>query len=360
MRKVLLRLLASVVGMLTSCSVLATDVVLNPDHPDEYVVKKGDTLWDISETFLATPWLWPKVWQANPQVDNPHLIYPGDRLRLVFIDGQPRLVKRKVVKLSPAMRKIEPVKPITTLPLSVIEPFLKRVQVLSPDTIDQLPFILGGNEGNKVAFAGQVLFAKDDQGGLTGLYGVYHPEAMFVDPDTQEVLGINAPLVAIVEATPDGDVTRVKVRKSTMEIRQGDKLLPISQSETLNAYFMPSIHSELIAGRILHNYSNGRYFGGGEIIVINKGAADSVKPGHLLNIYHSGKEVTTDPDHPVFLEDTGAFFVLKDMVTDSAVLTLPKQHIGQAMVFRTFDRVSYALVTKAYKQMANLDIVSTP
>jgi len=360
MRKAILGLLASVVGVVSSYVAFATDVVLNPDHPKEYVVKKGDTLWDISETFLATPWLWPKLWQANPQVDNPHLIYPGDRLQLVFVDGEPRLMKRKVVKLSPSMRKTEQLAPIPTIPLSIIEPFFKRVQVLSPEQIDNLPYVLGGNEGNKVGFAGQVLFAKDNQGGLTGLYGVYHPDKLFVDPDSREVLGINAPLVAIVEASPDGDVTRIKVLKSKMEIRQGDKLLPITQTEELKAYFMPSAHEQEMAGRILHNYSNGRYFGTGEIVVINKGFKDKVEPGNIFNIYHAGKQVTTDPDAPVFLEDTGSYFVLKDLITDTAVLSLPKQHIGQAMVFRTFDRVSYALVTKAYKQMANSDIVSNP
>lgn len=360
MRKAILALLGSAAALMLTGRVFATDVVLNPDHPQEYVVKKGDTLWDISETFLATPWLWPKLWQANPQVDNPHLIYPGDRLHLVFIDGQPRLVKRKVKKLSPSIRKQEQQAAIPTIPLSAIEPFLKRIQVLSPEEIDNLPYILGGNEGNKVAFAGQELFAKDNQGGLSGLYGVYHPDKLFIDPDSREVLGINAPLVALVEATPDGDVTRVNVLKSAMEIRQGDKLLPISQNEGLNAYFMPSTHEQAIAGRILHNHSNGRYFGSGEIIVINKGTQDAVKPGHVLNIYHAGKEVTTDPEKPLYLEDTGAFFELKDMLSDSSVMALPKQRIGQAMVFRSFDRVSYALVTEAFKQMENLDIISNP
>ena len=71
--------------------VLAQDVSVRSDHPDRYVVVKGDTLWDISGRFLDKPWQWPSIWHANPQIENPHLIYPGDVLTLVYVDGVPQL-----------------------------------------------------------------------------------------------------------------------------------------------------------------------------------------------------------------------------------------------------------------------------
>src|SRR6476469_10212048 len=76
---------------LLTVTAYAAAVEVRGDHPDTYVVKRGDTLWDIAGRFLQKPWLWPEIWQANPQVKNPHLIYPGDVLSLHYVNGQPRI-----------------------------------------------------------------------------------------------------------------------------------------------------------------------------------------------------------------------------------------------------------------------------
>src|SRR5210317_306970 len=107
-------------------SAMAQDVSVRADHPDEYVVVKGDTLWDISGKFLEQPWQWPAIWHANPQIENPHLIYPGDRISLVYIDGQPRLVVnggKQTKRLSPGIRK-EPREPIPPIEWAAIEKFV--------------------------------------------------------------------------------------------------------------------------------------------------------------------------------------------------------------------------------------------
>ena len=75
-------ILAAAATLLATFGLQAQDARLKPDHPDTYTVQKGDTLWDISGHFLSQPWYWPEIWQVNPQVENPHLIYPGDRIRI--------------------------------------------------------------------------------------------------------------------------------------------------------------------------------------------------------------------------------------------------------------------------------------
>src|SRR5688572_20546473 len=107
---------------------------LRGDHPDTYVVKRGDTLWDISARFLKRPWLWPEIWQANPQIKNPHLIYPGDVISLAYLD-------RVAAQVKPGPRQEAP---ISGIPLSDIEPFLKNLRVV--DEFEHLPYVVGLEE----------------------------------------------------------------------------------------------------------------------------------------------------------------------------------------------------------------------
>jgi nucleoid-associated protein YgaU len=134
MRKSLLALLLLAAGGLAQA-----DVQLKDGHPDRYTVVKGDTLWDISGRFLRQPWKWPEIWHANPQVENPHLIYPGDQLSLVYIDGQPRLMlnrgeSRGTIKLSPQVRSTPMAEAIPTIPLEAINSFLLSTRIIdTPD-----------------------------------------------------------------------------------------------------------------------------------------------------------------------------------------------------------------------------------
>ncbi|MGB0514586.1 MAG: LysM peptidoglycan-binding domain-containing protein, partial [Wenzhouxiangellaceae bacterium] len=125
----------------------AQEVELRSDHPDEYIVREGDTLWDISGRFLERPWQWPAIWQANPQIDNPHLIYPGDRISLVYVDGQPRLIVNGGRRLSPEIRRSEVTGPVTTVAYSAIEPFLVKPRVVGRDELAGLPYIVANEDG---------------------------------------------------------------------------------------------------------------------------------------------------------------------------------------------------------------------
>ncbi|HMA98259.1 MAG TPA: LysM domain-containing protein, partial [Wenzhouxiangella sp.] len=147
--------------VLLSFSLQLGAVELREDHPREYVVQPGDTLWDISARFLTKPWQWPNIWQANPAIENPHLIYPGDVISLVFIGGEPRLmVDDSIKKLSPSIRAEDIDGPITTLPRDAIEPFLRRIRILSEEDMEGLPYIVGNEDNRSMASPGDRTYAR--------------------------------------------------------------------------------------------------------------------------------------------------------------------------------------------------------
>jgi LysM domain len=147
------RLLAVLTAMLLTLATFAYAAELRGDHPSTYTVVKGDTLWDISARFLTQPWLWPEIWQANPQVKNPHLIYPGDVLSLVYINGQPRISVE-----APAGPQIRYGDPIDTIPLSEIVDWLKQSTIVQDPTT--FPYIVGVEEDHLITSEGSVVFVK--------------------------------------------------------------------------------------------------------------------------------------------------------------------------------------------------------
>ena len=195
MRKLLYALAATTL-LLTSWAHAAPE--LRSDHPERYTVVKGDTLWDISGRFLSDPWYWPEIWHVNPQVSNPHLIYPGDRLALVYIDGKPRVTKvtsnNGIVKLSPKVRSERIDTPIPAIPLDAISSFLTDTRIVSPELINEAPYILEGEDGRIVIGAGDRVYARGKK--PADKVGVFRRSKEFVDPDTEEFLGLEARSIA--------------------------------------------------------------------------------------------------------------------------------------------------------------------
>lgn len=352
-------ILALALGGLLSFSaftISADELKVRADYPEVYVVKKGDTLWDISEMFLSTPWLWPQLWQANPQVDNPHLIYPGDRLYLVFIDGKPRLVKKPVVKLSPHIRTQPHNSALPILPYSVLEPFVKRELIVSKDRFDELPYVLGNNQGNTRSYPKQRLYAK---GTITqpDYYGIYHPEQEIRRKGWSEETGVRLSLVATAKATPQGELIALEVKKGSREVRQGDKILPLSPDEHLSLQYIPMPPEEVINGHIVASHSNSRYVAAHDVVIIDRGSRDGLKPGHTMAVFKPGMEVIDDDEQPVYLEDASRIQKAVQGSIGWSTLELPASSHGYVMVFRTFDAFSYALIMKSGQQMKIQDEV---
>jgi hypothetical protein len=171
------------------------------NYPERYTVIKGDTLWDISGKFLKSPWLWPEIWHANPQVSNPHLIYPGDIIGLVYIDGQPRITtlqagpENGVVKLSPKVKAMPISAAIPTIPLDAIASFLSQNRIIEPDDMNSAPYVLIGKEQHLLSAAGDTVFARGDVGDVDRM-AVYRSGKDFIDPETNEYLGLEAKAIA--------------------------------------------------------------------------------------------------------------------------------------------------------------------
>lgn len=330
------RLIAILSLLLISLTSGAEDVQLNPQHPDEYVVKQGDTLWDISAMFLKYPWHWPEIWQVNPQVENPHLIYPGDRLSLVYRDGRPVLEidrGQRTVKLSPEMREQPLDKAIPTIPMSEIRPFLTKPRVVGAEVMDNAPYVVASDEERLISGTGDIVYARGLDEDASDIYGIFRGGKPYIDPETEEVLGFEAIYTGDAELDTYGDPATMRLTYTNREVQVGDRLLE-AEAEDFDATFMPREPEAEMAGRIISVFDGVSQVGQYQVVVLNLGELDGLEKGHVLSVYQTGQTI-------------------KDTVTEDRrdQVTLPDEHAGEAMVFKTFERVSYAIVMRATRAM---------
>ncbi|WP_207060753.1 LysM peptidoglycan-binding domain-containing protein [Motiliproteus sp. SC1-56] len=316
------------------------DVInLADDYPDQYVVVKGDTLWDISARFLESPWLWPKVWTVNPQIDNPHLIYPGDIVYLVFVNGKPELrLKRGDRKLSPEIRTSSLEQAIPAIPLQDIKSFLSDNLVLSENLLDKAPYVIGGVNESIIAGAGDRVYARGDlPDDEQNYFGVYRPARTYTDPDTGEVLGYESQSIGggYLVNTKD-DILTLELKRTSEEVRVLDRVLP-TQEQVVQSVFYPSAPATELSGKILSVLRGVAKIGQFDVVAINLGQREGLEPGHVFHVYKQGE-------------------IIKDPVTGE-MLTLPKERGGVVMVFNVFEKVSYALVMEAQNTLSVLDEV---
>ncbi|MDP2323565.1 MAG: LysM peptidoglycan-binding domain-containing protein [Gammaproteobacteria bacterium] len=321
-------------------------IPLNPSHPDTYVVKRGDTLWDISSLFLRDPWYWPEIWYVNPQVENPHLIYPGDVLTLVYIDGKPQIQMSRGAsgtdRLSPQIREEQLTAAVDTIPYEAIAPFLSKGMVLSKDEINGLPYIVALRDDHLVAASGNDAYVRGKLGGQQSAYSVVHIGKKLRDPDDGDVLGYEGVYVADGRISRTGDPATLELNNSQREALKGDRL--IAQNDPLPLNFEPRAPDRPVEGRIVHVVDGVTQIGQYQVIVLNRGARHGLAPGHVLTVWQTGDKVA-DP------LDTGLF---------NRKVQLPDERAGTLMVFKTYDRLSYALVMQAEGPIHTLDKVRNP
>ncbi len=349
MKKLVNALLALSFSLGLSIQALADEVRLKDSHPDRYTVVKGDTLWDISETFLQNPWMWPEIWHVNPQIENPHLIYPGDDIKLIYLDGRPRLTveRGRNYKMTPGTDKLSPqirVSPlgeaIPAIPLDKIDSFLSRSRVVSVDELNRAPHVLSGAEQHLVLGAGDTLYARGDFSAQVGSYGVYRAGQKFIDPETNELLGLQALDIGTVrKASEQGDVGTFDVTRTTEEIRIADRLLP-QEERTVDSTFFPSSPDSEIEGLIMAVEGGLTQVGPMDVVAINRGEREGLQIGNVMAIFKDGG-------------------VIRDRVNGDMV-KLPEEQAGLLMVFRTFEKMSFALVLEAERPLKVLDKVRNP
>lgn len=360
----------------------AQEVSLNPNHPQRHVVVKGDTLWGISAKFLKDPWLWPKVWKFNrTQIKNPHLIYPGDVIVLDLSSGQPELkLLRETVTLAPGIiEEALDQAPIPTIPLNVIAPFLSQPLIIEKDQLADAPRIVAAQDNRVVISPGTKIYINriDETDGIH--WFVYRPGDSLIDPDTKETLGIEAVYLGNAKVSKFGEPASASITKAKEEIFIKDRLVASGEEAMTN--YLPHAPESPITGRIIKIYGGVAEAGPQSIVTLNKGTSDGIEIGHVLAIHRAGRvikdpefdkeksaaqaklkalnfEVSQDPDGKAivnFEKQQNAGPLL-----EPGMIQLPDERIGLLMVFRTFDRVSYALVMQATDPVNVLDAVSIP
>ncbi|MBF7728855.1 LysM peptidoglycan-binding domain-containing protein [Pseudomonas sp. N040] len=341
MRKSLLALL-----LLAAGSLAQAEVQLRNDHPQSYTVVKGDTLWDISGKFLTEPWKWPEIWHANPQIQNPDLIYPGDTLNLVYVNGQPQLSlsrgeSRGTIKLSPEVRSTPMAEAIPPIPLEVINAFLVNNRIMDSEAqFNEAPYVVAGEGQGVVYGAGNTIYARGAFAGSDAVRRIFRQGKVYSDPVTNEFLGINANNIGTAEIKAvEGEVATLYVSQSNEEVRRGDRLFETLEY-AVNSSFQPSAPSQPIDGQIIDVPRGVTTIGAMDVVTLNKGARDGLVPGSTLAIFRTGETV-------------------RDVETGQP-LKMPDENAGVLMVFRAFDKISYALVLRAHRQLSVGDKVANP
>jgi len=343
-------LLAAAAASLISFFTWADDSVLKTGHPDEYTVKKGDTLWDISNTFLSTPWMWPEIWHVNPQIENPHLIYPGDVIKLIYLDGEPRLTLERPIKLAPGGSGDSKLSPtvrvqsiesaITAIPLDKIDSFLSRSRVVDAGVLESSPYMLAGPQQRLIVGAGDSAYARGTFDEQYTNYGVFRKQEAFYDPDTRELLGIHAQGIGTLSVDKTtGDVATVTVIRAFEEMRPGDRLLP-SEDRAVDSTFYPSAPDADIKGTIIAVEGGVTQVGKMNVVMINRGDREGLQIGNILAIYKKGE-------------------VVRDRIKGGSV-ALPDERAGLLMIFRTFEKMSFGLVLEADRPLSVKDKVQNP
>jgi LysM repeat protein len=365
---------------------------LAPNAPDSYVVKRGDTLWAISRIFLKSPWRWPELWGMNKnEIRNPHLIYPGQALYLDKSNGRARLSSRRggansleTVKLSPRTRSSNlPDLAIPTLQNSLIEPFLTEPIIVEANTLQAAPRFVATQEGRVLLSEGDRAYARSADGSQLSIDGdkprdfrVFRNATALKDPGTGEILGYEAQFVGRARLIRSESVVPVRGETTTVakrgdenltttrnesvnsmngepvaltrsestktggteivpatlditnskeEIRTGDRLLPEPPLELLT--YTPRAPANAVEARVVSVYGSAvANVAQNQVVVINRGTKDGMERGHVLAIQTNGERV---------VDKTGTSF--QD-------IKLPDERNGLLMVFRPFERVSYALV----------------
>lgn len=341
------KIIGFLLGALLSTAVFSTEVELNPTHPERYTVVHGDTLWDISARFLRDPWHWPDVWQANAQIENPHLIYPGDVIALSYINGQPILQLEQTattgdIKLSPRIRSERIDQAIPTIPIDAIAQFLSRQYVMDKDELNKAPYVVHFLDDHIIGGAGHQMYVRSITEPQAWKYEVVRPGKAYTDPKTEEILGYEALFIGNADLLRAGDPAKMQLTKTGLETVIGDRLLPILNDEPFTN-FTPTAPKDLIDGQIISVLNGVSQIGQFNTVVLNRGSKDGLEAGHVLRILQGGKEVR-DIIHPVRGER----------------IKLPLEEAGVLMVFRTFDRVSFALVMYATSSLHVFDTVRTP
>ena len=374
----LLAVAASAASLVFAAGVSAQQLQgLKADAPERYTVERGDTLWGISGRYLEKPWHWPQLWNMNrEQIRNPHRIYPGDVLVLDRTTGR---LSVETVALSPRVRTEDLAEAVATIPPAVIEPFISRPLVIRENELDSAPRIIATEESRVAVGTGNIAYVKGLRRDKGENWQIYRRGDKLVDPDSGATLGYLGLYLGEARVRQFGDISRIEIVRSTQEIYTGDSLVAIVKEAPIFAY-VPRAPPGNVKGRVMslndNLYETGRY----SVVSLSRGTKDGLEAGHILALYRSPDTARyslrtspmfgrtgptgTDSRRPYFEEQLNVrdspVFSLQKPINDSDLAKLPEERYGLVMVFRSFERASFALVMQSKLPVAIDDIFTTP
>ena len=344
-------------------------VPISPNAPERYVVKKGDTLWDISAMYLKEPWYWPEIWYVNPSIANPHLIYPGDVLYFSYVDGKPRvsLEQAGTVRLSPEVRTSPLGSAIRPIPYDLLMEFVGRPSLLSKDDVKDRPYIVGMRDRHIVGSSANEVYVRDLGNPAAGArYNIVAVGDKLIDPDDGDVLGYighYAGMGEVIQSTGavvPGDKSVLKMKREEplthlrvvdigREIMQGDKVFA-AQAE-VGADFVPSPPSNPnVLGQIIAVVDGVHAAGKYQVVAINRGKQHGLEPGNALGVFYRGELIRDRYNR----ESWSAYTANYDKVR------LPDERSATIMLFTVKDRMSYGLVVQSSQVINRGDFVANP
>ncbi len=331
-----------------------TSADINPTAPTSYTVKRGDTLWSIASMFLKDPWLWPEVWVINPKVANPHLIYPGDVLTLAYTGegGRPeiRVQEGGPARLDPRLRSSPLDAAIPTIPYSSIAAFLSRPTVVTKDQIKSAPYVLAFREEHVIGGSGHEIYVRDLKAAQNDRFTVVHIGDELRDPDDGKVVGYEGIYTATALVSKPGNPAKALLTDTARETLTGDKLIATDTDVPVN--FQLRAPSTNIHGHIIDVIDGTQAIGQYQVVVINRGKRQGVDAGVVLAVDEDGPVVTD--------RDAGRGWAHVFGTSFDPKVKLPDERAGTLLVFKSSDRVSFALVVGASAELHVGDIVRNP
>jgi len=319
---------------------------LKASAPKNYVVRRGDTLWGIANMFLRDPWLWPEIWYVNPEIHNPHLIYPGDTVRLALQrNGRTALqiVRRERgpgergaggltdTRLEPLLRSSPLNTPIETIPYAALAAFISHPAVLTSAQLAAAPYIVALAQNHDVAGTGTELYIKKLDAPAGTRYSVMHIDEPLIDPDSGARLGYVAIYTGTAQISRPGRISEGVLTNSARETLQGDVLIPDQRTPTVD--FVPHPPARPVAGRVIDVIDNVLLAGQDQVVVLNRGSDAGLTRGNVLT---ADQAVTQVRDRCASIQNEPTCF--------HSMVALPTDTAGTLLVFKVYPRVSYALI----------------
>ncbi len=359
MKKILPSLMLAILLSATANSLYAEEV-LKADHPDRYLVKQGDTLWEIASMFLTDAWMWPEIWHVNPDIENPHLIFPGDEIFLTYIEGEPQLSlqrgdasrtlsmspMQKVragdrnLKLDPSVRISPLVSAIPAIPLDAIASMLTTGRIVEQDTLSRAPHILAGRADSLIFGPGDEFYARGQWDEETLVYGIFREGNVYQDPVTNEVLGFEAREVGMARVNNrTEDIVTFTMLSVKEDVRIGDRLMA-TEERRVESTFYPKPPTDDVSGVIMTVLGGVTQVGRNDVVVLNRGLSHGLDVGHVLAVHKLGP-------------------LARDRINRELV-QLPSERAGILMIFRSFEKMSYGLVLQTEEPLRVGDVVLNP